>query len=42
VFWVGGGYPEAITELGPATVQIARAEGLTGHAMAIERRLKRD
>jgi len=29
----------AIARLGPATVALARAEGLTGHARAIERRL---
>ena len=32
--------PEAITELGDATMAIARAEGLTGHAAAIERRMR--
>jgi histidinol dehydrogenase len=31
----------AISELGEATIALARAEGLTGHARAIERRLKR-
>ncbi|HXG36752.1 MAG TPA: histidinol dehydrogenase [Dehalococcoidia bacterium] len=29
----------AVEELGPAAASIARAEGLTGHALAIERRL---
>jgi histidinol dehydrogenase len=36
------GNAEAITELGPATMRIAEAEGLGGHAKAIERRLDRD
>ena len=31
----------AIEELGPATIALARAEGLTGHARAIELRLER-
>jgi histidinol dehydrogenase len=31
----------AIRRLGPATSTLARAEGLTGHARAIERRLER-
>jgi histidinol dehydrogenase len=31
----------AITELAEATIALAKAEGLTGHAKAIERRLKR-
>ncbi len=30
---------QALTRLGPATARLARAEGLTGHARAIERRL---
>jgi histidinol dehydrogenase len=30
---------EALRELGPAAVQLARAEGLCGHARALERRL---
>jgi histidinol dehydrogenase len=42
VISLAAGNPRAITELGPATMQIARAEGLTGHAMAIQRRLNRD
>jgi histidinol dehydrogenase len=29
----------ALHRLGPATIALARAEGLTGHARAIERRL---
>ncbi len=33
--------PTAIEELGDATMSIARAEGLTGHAAAIERRMRR-
>lgn len=36
------GNSKAITELGSATMKIARAEGLEGHAMAIERRLHRN
>lgn len=32
----------AIEELGPATIALARAEGLTGHARAIELRLERE
>lgn len=35
------GNSKAITELGPATMTIARAEGLDGHARSIERRLGR-
>jgi histidinol dehydrogenase len=31
----------AVRRLGPATSALARAEGLTGHARAIERRLER-
>jgi histidinol dehydrogenase len=31
----------ALTELGPAAAAIARAEGLTAHARAIERRLEK-
>jgi histidinol dehydrogenase len=33
--------PRALRRLGPATATLARAEGLTGHARAIERRLER-
>jgi histidinol dehydrogenase len=33
--------PRAIEELGPATIAIAEAEGFTGHAAAIRRRLGR-
>ena len=36
------GNTKAIAELGPATMRIARAEGLGGHARAIERRLDQD
>ncbi|MBA3642748.1 MAG: histidinol dehydrogenase [Chloroflexia bacterium] len=32
----------AVRRLGPATIALARAEGLTGHARAIELRLERD
>lgn len=32
----------AIEDLGPATIALARAEGLTGHARAIELRLQRE
>ena len=32
---------EALRQLGPAAVQLARAEGLEGHARALERRLGR-
>jgi histidinol dehydrogenase len=32
---------QALKTLGPATIALARAEGLTGHAKAIERRLTR-
>jgi len=32
----------AIAELGAATIALAKAEGLTGHARAIERRLRRN
>ena len=31
----------AVARLGPATITLARAEGLTGHAAAIQRRLDR-
>lgn len=41
VISLAAGNPNAIRCLGPATMQIARAEGLDGHAMAIERRLRR-
>ena len=33
---------EAVDEIGPAAAAIARAEGLTGHARAIERRLRKE
>jgi histidinol dehydrogenase len=33
--------PRALRRLGPATSTLARAEGLTAHARAIERRLDR-
>jgi len=36
-----GANAQAIEELGETAIQIARAEGLTGHAAAIQRRLKR-
>ncbi len=36
------GNARAIAELGPATMRIAEAEGLSGHARAIQRRLDRD
>ncbi len=36
-----GGNDKAITALGPATITLANAEGLGGHAAAIERRLRR-
>ncbi|HEV2073050.1 MAG TPA: histidinol dehydrogenase, partial [Thermomicrobiales bacterium] len=36
------GNEKAINELGPATMRIAEAEGLGGHARAIERRLDRN
>lgn len=36
-----GANQHALRRLGPATVALARAEGLTGHARAIERRLDR-
>jgi len=32
---------KALAELGPAAAAIARAEGLTAHARAIERRLEK-
>ncbi len=32
----------ALRELGPATAAIARAEGLTGHAISVEKRLEED
>ena len=41
VISLAAGNEKAITALGPATMQIARSEGLSGHAMAIERRLRR-
>jgi histidinol dehydrogenase len=34
-----GANDRAVAELGPATITLARAEGLGGHAAAIERRL---
>jgi histidinol dehydrogenase len=33
---------KALERLGPATIALARAEGLGAHARSIERRLKRD
>lgn len=42
VISLAAGNENAIRELGPATMQIAQAEGLSGHAMAIQRRLLRD
>lgn len=36
-----GANERAIQELGPATMRLARAEGLSGHATAIRRRLRR-
>lgn len=42
VISLAAGNPAAIQALGEATMQIARAEGLDGHAMAIQRRLQRD
>jgi histidinol dehydrogenase len=36
-----GANTHAIRRLGPATSALARAEGLTGHARAIERRMER-
>ena len=43
VISLAAGNDRAITTLGPATARIARAEGLTGHARSIERRMdKRD
>jgi histidinol dehydrogenase len=41
VITVAAGSPKAIETLGPATIALARAEGLGGHALAIERRLSR-
>lgn len=41
VISLAAGNSAAIDALGPATMAIARAEGLDGHAMAIERRLRR-
>lgn len=41
VITVVAGNPSAIEVLGPATMALARAEGLGGHASAIERRLRR-
>lgn len=41
VISVAAGNPRAIRTLGPATIALARAEGLGGHAAAIERRLRR-
>jgi histidinol dehydrogenase len=32
---------DALRELGPSAAAIARAEGLTAHALAIEKRLKK-
>jgi len=39
VISVAAGNEKAIDALGPATMRIARAEGLTGHAKSIERRM---
>ncbi len=36
-----GANPRAVTELGPATIRLAEAEGLGGHAASIRRRLER-
>lgn len=41
VISLAAGNPKAIEQLGPATMELARAEGLNGHAMAIQRRLRR-
>ena len=41
VISLAGANAQAIDELGEATMTIARAEGLTGHAAAIERRMRR-
>ncbi len=41
VISVAAANPRALERLGPVTVQLARAEGLTGHARAIERRLQK-
>lgn len=38
---VAAANPDAIRALGPATIALARAEGLGGHASAIDRRLRR-
>ncbi|HWV25414.1 MAG TPA: histidinol dehydrogenase, partial [Thermomicrobiales bacterium] len=40
VISLAAGNTAAIETLGSATMEIARAEGLTGHAKAIERRLQ--
>lgn len=39
---LAAGTPLAVKTLGQATMQIALAEGLSGHSMAIQRRLRRD
>ncbi len=41
VISVIGANDRAVAELGPATIALARAEGLGGHAAAIERRLSK-
>jgi histidinol dehydrogenase len=41
VISIFGAKAEAVTALGDATMTLARAEGLDGHASAIERRLRR-
>lgn len=41
VISIAAANPTAIETLGPATIALARAEGLGGHAAAIERRLRR-
>lgn len=41
VISLAAGNTRAIDELGPATARIARAEGLTGHARSIERRMEK-
>src|SRR5262249_38707751 len=41
VISVAAANKRALNELGSATIALAEAEGLTGHAKAIERRLKR-
>jgi histidinol dehydrogenase len=41
VISVAAANSRALRRLGPATATLARAEGLTAHARAIERRLER-